>query len=493
MSGNLATLIPVVLFLALSIGIAVYERRKSKAEGGGFVSEYFIGNRGLGGFVLAMTTIATYGSVSSFVGGPGQAWNVGFGWVYMATVQVTALFLLFGIMGKKMALISRRINAVTVIDVIRARYNSDALANVSAVIIVLFFAATMVAQFVGGAKLFEAVTGYSYVIGLALFGIAVILYTTIGGFRGVAVTDALCGIAMIVGIIVLAWGILSAGGGYTQVMQTIEDTKPSMLEPLGGGSMPVGLYFTQWLLVGVLTFCLPQSVVRTLGFKDERSLKQAMVMGTVIIGFMMIVVTALGVLAKGIMPEDLSAYGGSVDNIIPLAIVSSLPSWLAGIAIIGPIAASISTVSSLLIASSSAIVKDVYLHRCSQRGVQVSDRKVARLSQMFTLAVGIIVFVLAIVPPDVIWKINMFAFGGLETAFCWVFACGLFWKRANRAGALASMTIGTVVYCLCMAIGFKPFGLHQIVIGITVSLVCMVVGSYLGKPETRNQEVFFPE
>ena len=156
--GNLVALIPLVLFLAVALGISFVARRRSACEGG-FVKEYFIGNRTLGGFVLAMTTIATYGSVSSFVGGPGQAWLVGWGWVYMAVVQVTALVLLYGIMGKKLALVARKLDAVNVIDVVRARYNSNALANISAVIVVLFFAATMVAQFVGGAKLFEAVTG----------------------------------------------------------------------------------------------------------------------------------------------------------------------------------------------------------------------------------------------------------------------------------------------------------------------------------------------
>ena len=163
--GNLVALIPLVLFLAVALGISFVARRRSAGEGG-FVKEYFIGNRTLGGFVLAMTTIATYGSVSSFVGGPGQAWLVGWGWVYMAVVQVTALVLLYGIVGKKLALVARKLDAVTVIDVVRARYGSNALANISAVIVVLFFAATMVAQFVGGAKLFEAVTGYSYMVGL---------------------------------------------------------------------------------------------------------------------------------------------------------------------------------------------------------------------------------------------------------------------------------------------------------------------------------------
>ncbi len=480
MQGNPTVLIPVLVFLAFSLAVAVCVRSRAAKRTSGFISEYFIGSRSLGGFVLAMTTIATYGSVSSFVGGPGQAWLVGWGWVYMAAVQVTALFLLFGIMGKKMALVSRKLGAVTVIDVIRARYKSDAVANISAVIIVLFFVAMMVAQFVGGAKLFEAVTGYSYIVGLALFGVVVIVYTTVGGFRGVAITDAICGIAMIVGIVVLACGILSAGGGFENIMQNISTSNPEMMEPFGGGQMPLGLYFTQWLLVGVFTFCLPQSVVRCMGFKDEKSLKNAMVSGTVIIGVMMICVTALGVLAKGVLPGTLADYGGSVDNIIPQTIASTLPSWLAGIAIIGPIAASISTVSSLLISSSSSIIKDVYLHYRDDGKSRAEDRSLARMTQVFTLFIGVLVFALSIVPPDVIWKINMFAFGGLETAFCWVLVFGLYSKRAHSWGAIASMIGGVVVYCAMMAVGFKPFGLHQIVVGISFSFVLMVIGSWIG-------------
>ena len=472
--GNLAALVPVALFLAFAVGLSVVVRHRtqSASDGGGFVKEYFIGNRGLGGFVLAMTTIATYGSVSSFVGGPGQAWSIGFGWVYMAVVQVTALVLLYGIVGKKMALIARKLDAITVADVIRARYGSNALANLSAAIVVVFFGATMIAQFVGGAKLFEAVTGYSYVFGLVLFGVAVILFTTIGGFRGVALTDALCGIAMLVGIVVLAAGILDAGGGYEAIMGSIAQNHPEMLEPTSGGNMPPSLYLTQWLLVGVFTFVLPQSVVRTMGYKDVKSLHRAMIVGTVIIGAMMI----------------------SVDNIIPLAISRTLPPVLAGIAIIGPVAASISTVSSLLISSSSALVKDVWMHYAEARGRRMGERALSVSSQAVTLGLGAVVFVLAVVPPDVIWKINMFAFGGLETAFFWVMVCGLFWRRANRTGALWSMAGGMLAYCATMALGFKVADLHQIVIGIVVAGVCMVAGSLAGKQAPASRmEVFFPD
>lgn len=155
--NNVSILIPMLCFLAFMIILSIMIRRQQESSGRmkNFVQQYFIGNRDLGGFVLAMTTVATYSSVSSFVGGPGMAWQVGFGWIYMAIVQITAIFLVLGVFGKRVALISRKINAVTIIDIIRTRYQSDLLANISAFIIVLFFCATMVAQFVGGAKLLK--------------------------------------------------------------------------------------------------------------------------------------------------------------------------------------------------------------------------------------------------------------------------------------------------------------------------------------------------
>lgn len=492
--NNVSILIPMLCFLAFMIILSIMIRRQQESSGRmkNFVQQYFIGNRDLGGFVLAMTTVATYSSVSSFVGGPGMAWQVGFGWIYMAIVQITAIFLVLGVFGKRVALISRKINAVTIIDIIRTRYQSDLLANISAFIIVLFFCATMVAQFVGGAKLFETVTGYSYLTGLLLFGLIVIFYTAIGGFRAVAITDAWCAIMMLIGIGLLLYFVLDAGDGYHSVMTTIETLHPQMLEPLAGGNMPYSLYFTQWLLVGIFTIALPQSVVRGISYKETKGLHQAMLIGTVIIGAMTIGVNLIGVFARGFLMEDLSVYGG-VDYIIPLAIIKTMPPFLAGIAIIGPIAATISTVSSLLIVSSSAMIKDIYMHHQEKQGQAVSLKKVRRISTITTASIGIIVFVISLVPPSVIWLINMFAFGGLETAFFWTLLLGLFWRKANRTGALLSMAGGTIAYCLSMAYGFKIMGLHQIVIGIVSAGILFIIGSYLGKQEdAKTLNIFFP-
>ncbi|MBR4861288.1 MAG: sodium/pantothenate symporter [Firmicutes bacterium] len=482
MNSNFLALLPVFLFMVTMLAVSVILRKSnSRKESQGFVKEYFIGSRSLGGFVLAMTTVATYSSVSSFVGGPGQAWSIGFGWIYMSVVQVTALFLVLGVLGKKMAIVGRKIDAVTVIDIIRHRYQSDAIAMISAVIIVLFFSATMVAQFVGGAKLFEAVTGYSYLTGLCVFGLVVVLYTTVGGFRGVAVTDTICSIVMLAGMFLLLAGVLKQGGGYENIMNHIAANKPEMLEPFSGGNMPLTLYISQWMLVGIFTIGLPQSVVRNLSYKDTKSLHRAIIIGTIVVGAMNIGMNFIGVLSQGILPEGLDAYGNSVDNIIPLAIARSLPPLLAGITIIGPIAASISTISSLLLSATSSIIKDVYLYEKEKRGAALPESRAKSFSQLCNLILGLAIFAISINPPSVIWKINMFAFGGLESAFVWIFLLGLFWKKANKTGAIWSMVCGTLVYCLTMLVGFKIAGIHQILIGVTVALIAMVAGSHFGK------------
>lgn len=490
--GNLSALLPLLLFMAVMVGIGFYVQRM-QAKGGAFVQQYFIGSRNLGGFVLAMTTVATYSSVSSFVGGPGMAWQIGFGWIYMAVVQVTAIFLVLGIFGKRVALLSRRLDAVTVVDIIRERYQSDKLASLAAFIIVLFFCATMTAQFVGGAKLFATVTGYSYEMGLLLFGLVVVLYTTVGGFRAVALTDTCCAVMMMIGIVLLLYYVLAAGGGYSAIMENIHASHPEMLEPLSAGNMPVGLYLTQWLLVGICTIALPQSVVRGISYKDTKSLHHAMLIGTVVVGFMNIGINFTGILAHGVLTDSLESYGGA-DYIIPKTIVTAMPPSLVGLAIIGPLAASISTISGLLIVASSAIVKDIYLHHAKKQGRQPGDGSLRRLSMLTTAVIGVLVFLIALTPPSLIWLINMFAFGGLETAFFWTMLFGLFWQRANKLGAILSMAGGTVAYCLTQAMGFKVFGLHQITIGITVSLVLFLLGSYLGRPQDKKVlDLFFPQ
>ncbi len=145
--------IPIILYLMLMLFIAVQvnKRKKNAAD---FTEEYYIGSRDMGGVVLAMTLIATYVGASSFIGGPGVAYKLGLGWVLLACFSGAAAFFTLGILGKKLAVLSRKLNAVTLLDILRARYKSDAVVILSACMLLIFFAGGIVAQFVGGARLF---------------------------------------------------------------------------------------------------------------------------------------------------------------------------------------------------------------------------------------------------------------------------------------------------------------------------------------------------
>lgn len=495
---------PVVVFFLMLLLMGVYVRhRDASRRKENFSKDYYIGSRSLGGFVLAMSLVATYGSVSSFLSGPGVAWEKGFGWVLFASTQIVAAFLVLGVIGKKMAVLARKIDAVTIVDLVRHRYQSNLLANLCALVILMFFTAQMLGQFIGGAQIFAAVTDMSYTTGLCFFAIVVIIYTVIGGFNAVAITDTACAVVMLTGMFFLGYAIITEGGGIDNIMRVITDVSAqadagkggyNMLEPTASGSLPIQLFITQWMLCGICTIGLPQSAVRCISYRDTQSVHRAMVIGTIVCGAMMVGMHMLGVLARGVITQPISELGGSTDAIVPMLISGYMHPLLAGFTIIGPLAATMSTVSSLLIAGSSAVVKDIYMHYKNERQESIDQKKVARISTMITALMGVATLIMAINPPDIIVWINLFAFGGLETAFFWTLLFGFFWSRANSTGAIWGLVGGLAAYCITMALGIKLGSFHNILIGIGTGFIMFVVGSYVGKAtDQKVLRLFFPE
>lgn len=488
------SLIPLLIFLFACLIVAFLIRKHTPH--GNFEREYFVGGRRLGPFVLVMTTIATFGSITAFVGMPGQAWGYGFGWVYLACAQVVALILLFGIVGKKLALISRRIHAVSMIDIINARYRSNVLTLIMSCALVTFFTALIVAQLVGAAKIFVAATGYDYRVGVIFITLTTAICTAIGGFRGVAITDTISGIVMIASAICLGAGILAMGGGYENIMQTISAQKPEMLDIFAGGQMSVGLFVTQWLILGLLVFAMPQVAVRCLSYKSTSSLRHGLWLGTFIVGFLLVGMTALGALSYGVFPDVLNEYGSNIDDVIPIMITQVFPPWFVDIVILGPIAAAVSTVSSLLISSSVNIIQGIYANSSLHRHKPIARWRVRFTSQLASILLSIVALIIALTPPDLIWRISMFVFGGIEVAFCWILVFGLFWHRANKVGAVLCLTTGLIAYCIVGLFDTTLFGdFGEVVIGLAVSLFFMVGGSlfFHVKRDQRMLEVFFPE
>lgn len=142
---QLEVILPLVAYLVVVFGISVYAMRKRST--GTFLNEYFLGSRSMGGIVLAMTLTATYISASSFIGGPGAAYKYGLGWVLLAMIQLPAVWLSLGILGKKFAILARRYNAVTLNDMLFARYQSRLLVWLASLSLLVAFVGAMI---VGG-------------------------------------------------------------------------------------------------------------------------------------------------------------------------------------------------------------------------------------------------------------------------------------------------------------------------------------------------------
>lgn len=466
---NWQVIAPLLIFLIIIFLIGLWSSRKIDT-GSSFLQDYFLGGRQLGGFILAMTMIATYGSASSFIGGPGVAYTQGLGWVLLAMSQVVTGYFVLMVLGKKFAITARKYNAVTLIDFLKERYNSRWVVWLSSLSIIIFLFSAMAAQWVGGARLIESLTGLSYLSALFIFAASVMVYVVIGGFRAVAVTDAVQGGIMFIGTMILLIAVIVAGGGIPNIISDLSSENPNLITPFGfdGGLTP--LYVSSfWILVGVGVVGLPQVAVRAMSYKNARAMHRAIIIGTVVVGFIMLGMHLIGVFARPILP------GIEVgDKVMPMIAMEVLPPWLAGIVLAAPMAAIMSTVDSLLLLVSSAIVKDVYINYIKPDAKEAAIKK---LSFAVTALLGILVCIMALSPPDLLIWLNLFSFGGLEAAFIWPVVLGLYWAKGNRYGAVASMITGTASYILFHTFYPNALGMNTVVLPIALSLAAYVTVS----------------
>ena len=502
MSKTALILIILAVYLVANLAVGMIAS-KSGGKAGSFLKEYFIGGRTMGGLVLAMTLVATYTSASSFLGGPGLAANWGLTQSWVAAVQIGTAFLTLGVLGKKLALISRKIGAVTITDYLRARYQSPLVVILCSVCLVVFFITQMVAQFIGGATLMQTVTGLPYWVGLLLFAGIVVVYTAVGGFKAVVATDTVQGIIMTIGTFLLLFFVIKAGGGLGNIVSYLDVNNPGW-DLMGKGAYGAGTAALQpgylisfWVLVGIGVMGLPQTAVRSMGFKDTRSMHRAMIYGTVVVGILMIGMHFAGALTLPLLPEG---GLGSTDAVIPYVVLNYMPTWAAGLFLAAPLAAVMSTVSSLLILASATIIKELVLtYLWKKPGLTAADTETAeaaatghegtlpRLSLILTLALGAIAFIIALSPPDIIVWINLFALGGLESTFFWPLIGGLYWKKGNAVCCIGSIICGVAAYVYCNQVKILPFNIHEIVAGLVVGgIVYFLIGLIMNKKPSEE-------
>lgn len=470
-------IIPLIAYLVVVFGLSLYAMRKRAS--GSFLNEYFLGSRSMGGFVLAMTLTATYISASSFIGGPGAAYKYGLGWVLLAMIQLPAIWLSLGVLGKKFAILARRYNAVTLNDMLFARYQSRLLVWLASLSLLVAFVGAMTVQFIGGARLLETAAGIPYDTGLLIFGVSIALYTAYGGFRASVLNDTMQGMVMLIGTIVLLVGVIHAAG-VGHAVETLQSIDVKLVSPQGAEDILSPTFMASfWVLVCFGVIGLPHTAVRCISYKDSKAVHRGIIIGTIVVAILMFGMHLAGALGRAVIP-DLTVP----DLVIPTLMVKVLPPFAAGIFLAAPMAAIMSTINAQLLQSSATIIKDLYLNWRPDQAT--NEKRLKRMSAGITLLLGVLLLLAAWRPPEMIIWLNLLAFGGLEAVFLWPLVLGLYWERANAAGALSAMIVGGVLYAVLATLKVQFLGFHPIVPALLLSLLAFVAGNRFGRPALQS-------
>lgn len=507
-------MLALLLVIAISVWIGTAAQRA--IEGGSFLSGYFLGNRGLGVWALALT--ATVQSGGSFMGFPSLVYS--HGWIvtlWIASYMVVPL-MSFGVLGKRLAQLSRRTGAITVPDLFRERFNSPAAGLAASICIVFTLSIMMIGQFKAGALIMKIawpntgalaiatdVSGElnsAYYLGLGIFALTVVGYTLIGGFLASVWTDLFQSVLMLAGVLLLfALAIPAAGGLETATLKAVEDSSPDFVfgPGLGRAFLPLGLaisYFFFWSYGNVGS---PAAMVRVLATNSTQTLRRSCFVLGVYNSLIYLPLIAICIAGRAILPGL-----KHTDEIIPrlaILLTHDLPggSFWAGLVLAAPFGAVMATVSTYLVVISSGLVRDIYQRTLRP---QATERELRWLTYSVTIVIGLLAIGANIWPVKYLQALVVFSSASSAAAFVVPGLMTAYWRRATAAGAISAMLGGASVVVGLYLIGMsgadpgigqdtslRPyflFGCDPIVWGLLASLVIGITVTLLTSPPEED-------
>ncbi|MCW5966206.1 MAG: sodium/pantothenate symporter [Bryobacterales bacterium] len=475
---NLSISLAFVAYIVITFVVAGLAHRQ--ARGKSFLDEFFVAGRGLGPWVLALTWVATMASGGTFVGAPALGWQNGWAVHLWVAGYMTLTFTGMGILGKRIAFLGRATGALTMLDLLRDRFESRGLSALLAVVTLFLYVAYLVAQYVAGARVMEVALGLPYWVGLLIVSVTVTVYTAFGGFRAVAWTDAFQAIVMLVGILMTLAFALHQIGSFEALNAYLGEQSPALLHPPGPENfLPLSQAFSFFVIWPLAVLGQPALMSRFLSTGDGQAVSRATFINGIYVVLLYPAIMTLGILGRKLAPDI-----AVPDQAIPATIVAVVPSWLAGVVLAAPFAAIMSTISSFLLVTGSAIVRDLY-HRNLKHGL--SDRKAQWISQGTTVVIGGLALAIAFRPPTYLQYIVIFSATGLASAYVAPTVLGVFWPRATKAGAFAAVAAGLGSFALQYGLyGTRSWlGLDPFVWSLTFSFVAGIVASLATAPPRK--------
>lgn len=486
----------LVAFAAYMIGVVLLGALSHKLlSRGTFLKEYFLGDRKLNAWVLGLTYVATSVSAGSFVGFPSLIYT--HGWImalWIAGYMVSGL-VSKGALAKRLNQVSRLSGSITVPDVLRDRFQSPMLGLLASVFLLIFLVFNLVGQFkAGGLILQQAFTGVRdapayqatqrttadtlsslgawqepdapnddfygteyphYVIGVLIFAVTVVAYTTYGGFWAVTWTDVLQGIVIVVGAVLLMILALIKVGGLTSATEQLRAASPDLVTGPGPDNyLPLGLAVSFFFLWTLGSMGQPVGMVRLMACRDTPTLRRSLFMIGFYYALIYLPLVVTFVCARALYPDQ---FLSNSDKIMPTMALAVTEDWplLGGLILAAPYAAAMSAVAGFLLLMSSSLVRDIY-----QRNINpsVSPRLVRWVSYGTTAVVGIIVTLSALWPPRYLQYLIIFTGAGMACTYLAPVVLGLYWRRATRAGALAALLSGFLTVAVLWLLGYLDVG-----------------------------------
>ena len=476
--------ISLFVYFALMIGIGLYAMRTSTSTS----EDYMLGGRTLSPQVAALSAGASDMSGWLLLGLPGAMFASGLGAAWIGIGLLVGAFFNWLLVAPRLREQTVHYgNAITIPAFLANRFPTRAMSLrvVSAIVIVIFFAIYTASGLVAGGKLFQsAFSGLINIGGLGDYGTGIVItlgvvlvYTVVGGFLAVSLTDFVQGCIMMLALVIMPAVVLfgEGGGGFSQASQTLNEVDPTLL------SWTDGLTFIGWLSAvtwGLGYFGQPHIIVR---FMAIRSLKDVPVARN--IGMSWMLISMIGAVSLGIFGRAYAVRNGmQVDD--PETIFIILANLLfhplvTGFLYAALLAAIMSTISSQLLVASSSLTEDFY--RLFLRK-EASEKEAVTVGRVSVLLVGIVAAIIASDPNSQVLGLVSNAWAGFGAAFGPLILLSLMWSRTNGAGAIAGMVVGAVTVMVWIALGWNASfmggpGIYEIIPGFIASLIAIVIVS----------------
>jgi len=456
-----------VIYLAVLAGFALWSRKETHSMSG-----YFIAGKKLPPWVVAFSTNATGESGWLLLGLTGMGYVAGAQAFWVVAGEVVGIALSWLLLSRRIKRMSDEYDSITVPDVLTARFNDrkQVLRKISVLIIIVMVGAYVAAQMVATGKAFAGFTDLDYSSGVVVGAGVIILYTLVGGYKAVAWTDLFQGILMLLGLIIVPLIAIDAAGGWSSVLSMLDRQDPGLLTPWGpeGKSTAALVGILSFLAVGLPFMGVPQLMVRFMSARSEKSLVPAMAISVVVI-----LLFDLGAVLTGMAGRALFPGLEDPETILPVISTTLLHPVLGGIMMVVVLAAIMSTVDSLLILASSAVVRDYWQ---KIRGSQLSDAALANRGKLVTVVIGVIGIVFALNQTPLIFWFVLFAWSGLGAAFGPVLLCAAWYPGTTLQGALAGM-LGGFFTTVAWVLWLKPYfyDLLEVIPGFVVGLTLIII------------------